>query len=63
MEGPKKLNTEDETVKQDEETMSDEEMHAELKELIELNEIKAGALKKIISKLHVEVKKNSTSKS
>ena len=57
------MNTEDKTVKQDEETMSDEEMYAELKELIELNEIKAGALKKIISKLHVEVKKDSTSKS
>jgi hypothetical protein len=64
MDEQQKLNPEDENVKQEKEETSDAKMQAELKELIELNEIKAGALKKIISKLNIDVNtKEKSSKS
>ena len=51
---PNKLKSSEETGRVIEDSVSDARMQAELKELIELNEIQAGALKKIMSQLNVK---------
>lgn len=54
MDEQKNLNPSEETGKENDEKETNARMQAELKELIELNEIQAGALKKIMSQLNVK---------
>jgi hypothetical protein len=56
-----KLNPSEEPETASAESETDARMQAELKELIELNEIQAGALKKIMSQLNVEKKNEDQS--
>jgi len=62
MDEQNKLNPSEEPETDSTETETDARMQAELKELIELNEIQAGALKKIMSQLNVKKENEDQSK-